>query len=156
MVSNRTPAERRLVEIIEDATRRHAAAFARLDHQEGARSGLTLSTCEANFVNLLRLHGPLSPGDLGRLSGLTSSGTITGVVDRLERAGYVHRTRCVEDRRKVTISLNRERLEPVETARAERVQSILDGYDADQLATISDFLRRLADVESQAANPLAD
>ena len=45
---------------------------------------------------------PLTAGALGKDLGLTS-GAITGVVDRLERAGHVHRVRDDTDRRKVLL-----------------------------------------------------
>jgi hypothetical protein len=130
------------------AARRHAAASARFDHEVGARAGLTLSTCEANFVNLLYLHGPLSPGRLGQLAGISSSGTITGVIDRLEQAGYVRRTRSTEDRRKVTVSLNSDWLDRENVPRSKSLATVLADYDETQLALIADFLTRLADVET--------
>jgi DNA-binding MarR family transcriptional regulator len=129
------------------------AASARFDHLIGCQTGLTLSTCEANFVHLLVLHGPLSPGRLGQLAGLSSSGTITGVIDRLEQAGYVHRIRCIEDRRKVTVSLNSDWLERENAPRTQRLAAILADYDETQLATITDFVTRIADVEARAADP---
>jgi DNA-binding MarR family transcriptional regulator len=139
---------------IDTAARRQVAASARFDHLVGWQSGLTLSTCEANFVYLLLMHGPMTPGQLGRLAELTSSGTITGVIDRLEQAGYVQRARCVEDRRKVTVSLNTEWLAEENAPRTQRLAAVLADYDQTQLATIADFLERLADVETEATTPL--
>ncbi|PSK91768.1 DNA-binding MarR family transcriptional regulator [Murinocardiopsis flavida] len=138
---------------VQNAALRHAAATARFDHEMGAQAGLTLSTYEASFIDLLHLHGPLSPGELGRLAGLSSSGTITGVIDRLEQAGYVQRARCVNDRRKVEVTLNNELLEQENAPRLQRLAAILADYDKTQLDTIADFLNRLADVETAAAAP---
>ncbi|GAA0607698.1 MarR family transcriptional regulator [Kribbella sandramycini] len=45
---------------------------------------------------------PMTAGELGRELGLTS-GTVTALVDRLERAGHVRRERDPVDRRKVLI-----------------------------------------------------
>ena len=45
-----------------------------------------------------------TPGDLARLTGLTT-GAITGVLDRLERDGYVRRVRDHHDRRKIFLEL---------------------------------------------------
>ncbi|MDV8025333.1 MarR family winged helix-turn-helix transcriptional regulator [Rhodococcus sp. IEGM 1330] len=115
--------------------------------------GLTLSTCEANFYNLLLLHGPLSPGLLGQLTDVASSGTTTGVIDRLEKAGYVERARSTEDRRKVIVSLNPDRADPHDVERTGRLWKVLDHFDETQLAVIADFLSKLAKVESQAATP---
>jgi DNA-binding MarR family transcriptional regulator len=130
------------------ASVRHAAAAARFDHEVGVQAGLPLSTYEASFVNLLRLHGPLSPGELGRITGLSSSGTITGVIDRLERAGYVVRERSSEDRRRVTIRLNEEWLDRENSPRLKALTALLGTYEPDQLETIADFVTRLADLEA--------
>src|SRR5262249_45506440 len=43
---------------------------------------------------------PMTAGRIAELSGL-STGAVTGVIDRLERAGYVRRVRDPHDRRKV-------------------------------------------------------
>lgn len=136
---------------LETAVRRHVAAATRSDHEVGVGAGLTVSTCQANFVNLLLLHGPLSPGQLGQLSGIGSSGTITGAIDRLEHAGYVRRVRCTADRRKVYIELDLEHLAAANTGRSQRLAAVANGYDDDQLAVITDFLTRLADAEAAVA-----
>ncbi|WP_020573881.1 MarR family transcriptional regulator [Actinopolymorpha alba] len=135
---------------IEAALSRFGAASARTDHLDGAEAGLTLSTCEANFLNLLVLHGPLSPGQLGQRSGIGSSGTITGTIDRLERAGYVRRVRCVDDRRKVVIELADEHLAH-QSCRSRRVAAIARGYTTEQLTVVAEFLDRLAEAESEPA-----
>ncbi|MGW5317421.1 MarR family winged helix-turn-helix transcriptional regulator [Nocardia thailandica] len=137
------------IRAIEAAARRYAAASARTDQLAADAAPLTLSTCEYNFLNLLRLHGPLSPGELGRLTGLTS-GTTTGVVDRLENAGYVVRERSTTDRRKVRVSLDEARLAAAEDARARRLAPVLAGRSEADLAVIADFLTALADAESAA------
>jgi DNA-binding MarR family transcriptional regulator len=138
------------VETIDAATRKQVAAATRFDHEVGARAALTISTCEASFVGLLLMCGPLTPGQLGQLNGLSSSGTITGVIDRLERAGYVRRERDTHDRRKVIVTLNREWLDQESAPRTRRLAGILADYNEDQLAVIADFLTRLADTEAAA------
>ncbi|WP_051027207.1 MarR family winged helix-turn-helix transcriptional regulator [Nocardia higoensis] len=141
------------VRAIESAMRRYAAASARIDQITAGAVGLTLSTCEANFVNLLRLHGPLTPGQLGKLANFTSSGTTTGVIDRLESAGYVVRERSTTDRRKVIVTLKEDRLAADDEARARRLSHVLAEYTDDQIGTIADFLTRLTGAEVSAASP---
>ena len=141
------------VRAIEVATRQYAAASARIDQIAADDVGLTLSTCEYNFLNLLRLHGPLTPGRLGQLANLTSSGTTTGVIDRLESAGYVVRERCTADRRKVIVSLNHEKIAADEELRARRLAAILADRTDDQLAAIADFLTDLVGAEVPLAVP---
>lgn len=55
-----------------------------------------------SYVRTLPADSPLSPGELAKLTGLTT-GAITGVIDRLEKAGYVRRERDTVDRRKVIV-----------------------------------------------------
>ncbi|SFQ04435.1 DNA-binding transcriptional regulator, MarR family [Amycolatopsis arida] len=51
-----------------------------------------------------RANGPLTVGRIAELSGL-STGAATGVVDQLERQGYVRRVRDAQDRRRVLVEL---------------------------------------------------
>jgi DNA-binding MarR family transcriptional regulator len=46
--------------------------------------------------------GPVTPGDLVQLTGLTSGG-VTGVLDRLEEAGFVRRMKHPHDRRQLVV-----------------------------------------------------
>lgn len=137
-----------LIEMIATALRRQIASSV-LRHE---RAGLGVSVSDGQFLSLLHLHGPLAPGQLGQMSGL-STGTVTGVVDRLERAGYVHRDRDRVDRRKVIVSPDRERIEsdfaPLYEPEAQHLAAILEHYSEDQLAVIADFLTRLLDKRTE-------
>ena len=97
----------------------------------------------------------LTPGALAELLHL-DRGTITGIVQRLESAGLVSRTRSAGDTRRVHLTLtsqgqtlNRRRKGTVEAA----VRRTLDGMPAADLDAASRVLRRLAAnraVESRA------
>ena len=67
-----------------------------------ARAGI--GSVELECCDLLQLHGPLPAGKLGDLVGLGPS-TTTSVVDRLEKAGFVERTRHDTDRRVVLVRM---------------------------------------------------
>ncbi|HET9139591.1 MarR family winged helix-turn-helix transcriptional regulator [Actinophytocola sp.] len=51
---------------------------------------------------VIRAPAPLTAGQIAQQSGL-STGAVTGVIDRLERRGFVHRVRDPHDRRKVLV-----------------------------------------------------
>ena len=53
-------------------------------------------------IDMLSETGPITAGELGRRVGLTT-GSVTALVDRLERAGYVKRERHPKDRRSIMI-----------------------------------------------------
>jgi DNA-binding MarR family transcriptional regulator len=145
------PPER--VAAVEMAVRNLIASAILFNHQVAQRVGLGAS--DAQFMHLLQLHGPLTPGRLAGLSGLTT-GTVTGVLDRLEAAGFVHRERDGSDRRKVIVKLNEERLwsamAPLYAGQAESLAAVAGAYDAEQLEVIADFLDRLVR-ESPATPP---
>lgn len=92
--------------------------------------------------------GPITAGRLAELTGL-SSGAITGVVDRLERAGFVSRVPDAEDRRRVLIKGNDQRLPDAWRLYAPMVRAMADActnYSDEQLGLIADFMQRCAQV----------
>jgi DNA-binding MarR family transcriptional regulator len=108
---------------------------------------LGLGVSDMQFMTYLMQDGPLSPGRLAELSGL-KSGSVTGVIDRLERAGYVHRERDESDRRKVRVVLDAERLQSTESpyaGQAAHLRRVLEAFAGDELEVIARFLERLND-----------
>jgi DNA-binding MarR family transcriptional regulator len=63
-----------------------------------------LSAVERKCIDVLRRLGPVTAGTIGEHTGLTT-GAVTGLMDRLEKAGYVRRERDPSDRRKVVVHL---------------------------------------------------
>jgi DNA-binding MarR family transcriptional regulator len=72
-----------------------------------------ISSSDMDCMDFLNLEGRMTAGRLAELTGLTT-GAITGVVDRLERAGFVRRERDESDRRKVFIAPVPERAREIE------------------------------------------
>jgi DNA-binding MarR family transcriptional regulator len=130
---------------IQDALVRTIANVVVFNAQVAERLGLGVS--DMQFMSYLQQEGPLSPGRLSELSGL-KSGSVTGVIDRLEAAGWVHRERDESDRRKVRVVLNEERLNAAESpyaGQAANLRRVLDTFGRDELDTIARFLERLND-----------
>lgn len=108
---------------------------------------LELKGTDLQCLDLIDRHGPLSPSSLARLAGLHPA-TMTGVIDRLERGGWITRERDPADRRGVV-------LQPVPDRRADvlrltsgmnaEVAKICADYSSDDLKLIATFLRRTAD-----------
>ncbi len=68
----------------------------------GRRLGVTRTEFDA--LDELAQRGGLTPGELGERLSLTS-GSVTALVDRLERIGWAARERHPQDRRKVVVRL---------------------------------------------------
>src|SRR5256885_1340126 len=90
-----------LMQELENAMRRSSGQGVIFGQAVAERAGISNSDLEC--MDFLIMEGRVTAGRLAELTGLTT-GAITGVVDRLERAGYVRRERDETDRRKVFIT----------------------------------------------------
>lgn len=63
-----------------------------------------MSSSDLECLDFLSIEERVTAGRLAELTGLTT-GAITGMVDRLEKAGFVRRERDDNDRRKVFIAI---------------------------------------------------
>lgn len=75
-------------------------ATLRLHQTIAQKAGLTGT--DHKYLGMLTRHGPMTAGELGRRSGL-SSGAVTGLIDRLEARELVFRQADPEDRRKTLV-----------------------------------------------------
>ena len=86
---------------LENALRRSSAQGVIFGQTVADTVGISGSDLEC--LDFLNLEGRVTAGRLAEVTGLTT-GAITGVVDRLEKAGMVRRERDPDDRRKVFIA----------------------------------------------------
>jgi DNA-binding MarR family transcriptional regulator len=121
------------------------------NHAVSAKVGLGAS--DSQFMTLLQTYGPLTPRQLAEHTGLTS-GTVTGVIDRLESHGFVTREADPGDRRKVVVTPSleaiRDKLVPLYAEQGDRMQQVLATRSVEELRTISAFL---ADAVDNAVAP---
>jgi len=94
-----------LMQELEHALRRSSGQGAIYSQTVADRAGI--SSSDMDCLDFLNLEGRVTAGRLAEVTGLTT-GAITGVIDRLERAGLVRRERDGEDRRKVFIAIEAE------------------------------------------------
>src|SRR5690242_19990866 len=89
-----------LLQDLEEAMRRSSGQGVVFGQAVANVAGISNSVLEC--LDFLNLEGRVTAGRLAEVTGLTT-GAITGVVDRLEKAGFVRRERDEADRRKVFI-----------------------------------------------------
>jgi DNA-binding MarR family transcriptional regulator len=102
-------------------------------------------------VDLIDQAGGMTAGELARAAGLTT-GAVTAVVDRLERAGLARRVADPTDRRRVRIEATPKLWEltgPLMMPFIDESQAILDDYSTEELERFSDFLQRVIDVQAK-------
>src|SRR5882757_9653712 len=97
---SRSKARAALMQELENALRRSSAQGVIFGQTVANVAGISGSDLEC--LDFLNLEGRVTAGRLAEVTGLTT-GAITGVVDRLEKAGLVRRERDAVDRRKVFI-----------------------------------------------------
>lgn len=93
-------------------------------------------------LSIISGAGPMTLGQLASMMGL-STGSITGLVDRLERLDLVRRQRDVEDRRRIMIHLNPARSKEIGQAFVPMLESRwqhLEQFTDDELGVISRYL----------------
>ena len=148
---------RRLTTSVRESLRELGRQLSVLNHRVSAR--LDLKDVDLECLDLIALHGPLSPSALARRAGLHPA-TMTGILDRLERGRWITRDRDPDaaDRRAVTVRGRHERNAEVLSLYSgmnASLDQICSGYTEAELEVLADFLRRAADAGQLATDDLA-
>jgi DNA-binding MarR family transcriptional regulator len=126
------------------AFREYSSAVDAVNQIVGERMGLNRT--DHRVLEILARKGPMTAGDLAAAGHLTT-GAVTTVLDRLERAGYARRIRDTEDRRRVLVE---QTPEGSDTAMQyyrpfmERSFDAMANYTPEQLEAVRDFVRDAA------------
>lgn len=126
--------------------------------QDAVARSVGLNGTDLQAVGLLLSSGPATPGELAARTGLTAGGAVTAMIDRLERAGYVHRARDESDRRKVIVTADPDPIlagvGPIYGRVAERWNAYLDTLSDEQIEFAAELLTRAAEVNRQEIDQL--
>ncbi|HXE81644.1 MAG TPA: MarR family transcriptional regulator [Vicinamibacterales bacterium] len=134
------PRHSSVAQLVNVALRKVSARLVLLS--ETAARCVGLHPTDLHCLDLLQLDGPMTASALARQVGLTT-GAITAVIDRLERAGLVRRERIREDRRRVLIHVNRERVKSLSglyKPLGRRMTRVDDTFSDEQLETVLAYL----------------
>jgi DNA-binding MarR family transcriptional regulator len=125
--------------------RRNSTATVLFHHALADRLGL--GPTDHKCLDLLHERGPMTGSQLAALTGLTS-GAITGVTARLERAGLIFREPHPTDRRMQVLAPTPQAVRTVQEVLAglpgDR-EELLDGFTPDQLDAVREYLARSVD-----------
>ena len=110
---------------------------------------LGINRTDLNCIDIIERHGGITAGELAAEAGLTT-GAVTAVIDRLERAGYARRVRDDEDRRRIKVEVT-PRLEQLAGAlygpMMEEWQAMMNRATTEQLRLMVDFMREANEVK---------
>lgn len=113
-----------------------------------------LNSTDLECLDLLLLSGATTAGQLAAHCGLTT-GAMTAVIDRLERAGYARRRRDLTDRRRVLVeALPRvvQEIGPLYRPLIRTTNALNDQYDEKQLALVAAYLERVFSLAAEHVN----
>jgi DNA-binding MarR family transcriptional regulator len=110
-------------------------------------SQLDLHPTDYKALSVLERLGAMSAGEIARHAGLATA-SVTNLVDRLERKGFVRRMADARDRRRVMVEPILERVTVSRRLFASTRRSLarlLERYSDRDLVVIADFLARNAE-----------
>jgi DNA-binding MarR family transcriptional regulator len=124
---------------------REGSTLAVLRHARIAEQ-MGLSATDHKALDLAsRAEGPLTAGRIAQLTGL-STGAVTGVIDRLERAGFVRRVRDTQDRRKVLVEIlpfDEAQFAPLFGSAVVAMQQVLEQFSPEERDVVERFEREV-------------
>jgi DNA-binding MarR family transcriptional regulator len=124
-----------------------------------AAERLGVNETDLHCLNIIETSSGLSAGELAVRSGLTG-GAVTGVLDRLEKAGFARRVPDAADRRRLRVEVT-----PAFYEAAGRIwgpmaadwhTTLAKRFTRDELERITDFLRVTNDLGRRHLNRLRD
>ena len=145
---------RRSITAVKEALRELNSQLSLLNHHVGDRLGL--KDVDLECLDVIARHGPLSPSALARRAGLHPA-TMTGILDRLERAGWIARAPDPSDRRAVVVQARRDRnaeLFRLYAGMNRSMDRLCAGYSDAELELLAGFLRRTTDAGKAATDAL--
>ncbi len=129
---------------LEELTRALRTFLSASDAFDEALGGvLGLNATDVRCVDLLDQYGTMTAGALAAVAGL-STGAVTFLLDRLERAGFVRRVRDDQDRRRVLVELApfaRSQISDLHAGLHEALKGSAQHFSMSDLESIITFLR---------------
>jgi DNA-binding MarR family transcriptional regulator len=111
---------------------------------EYVAAAVGINRTDLRCLDILEQRGPLTAGQLATAMHL-SSGAITTLVDRLERAGFAQRRRDTVDRRRVLVELAPDRFErasPYYEPLYHGTVRLLENHSNEEIELMIDFLEK--------------
>lgn len=144
-MSTRRPA---LLAAIERQSRTQALRIMTNMQVIATRAGINVTDLQC--LTLLTLDGPRTPSQIAATMAIGKGGAVTAMIDRLEKAGYLRRTRDQHDRRKVLVDVVLDgppflRLAKLFEPTAAAFTTVLADYADDDIELVVDYLQRSND-----------
>lgn len=121
----------------------------------GRKAGLTGT--DHKYLGFLIQKGQMTAGELSRMTGLTT-GSVTGLIDRLEEKKFVNRRYIQDDRRKVIIEPNTryimEIFDPLYKEFRSKTEKLISSFSSQEIKIIEMFLTKATQLADQTTEKL--
>lgn len=118
---------------------------------------LGLNPTDHKCLDMILRNSPMTAGKLSELTGFTT-GTVTGVLDRLEEVGYIYREKDPSDRRKVIIHVRKDKAErdiyPKFQSLGAAIHDHLSEYSEKDIRFLLDFMAKCRSMMEDARKNL--
>lgn len=119
---------------------------------------LGLYITDHKCLDFIYRFGAMPAGRLAELTGLTT-GAVTGIIDRLEEAGYVRRTNDSKDRRRTIVEPIRDKkfeskIDVIFRPLHERMHNLLFSYSDSELAFLLDVMTKSVELTHEESKKL--
>lgn len=115
---------------------------------EAVARRLGIAHADLECLDLILVRGRVTAGEIAAASGLTT-GAVTGLVDRLERAKLARRERDAVDRRKVYVTVLPAAMKAAKTyygSFEKQMKQLVESYTNDQLSLLIGFFSRSREI----------
>src|SRR3954462_15625231 len=143
-----------LMQEMTDVFRKYQRSVDALD--ELATGLIGVNRTDARVLDLLEQNGRMTAGEIATGAALTS-GAVTGVIDRLEKAGYAVRVRDQDDRRKVLVEPTeelRKRAQEIYYEMGPEGEKLMRAYTDDELRLVLRFIENVTALTEEHAAKL--
>ena len=144
-----------ILDSVRRLSQQYSYSTIQLHEAVGRKAGL--SGTDHKYLGFLIQKGQMTAGELSNLTGLTT-GSVTGLIDRLEEKKFVKRRFIQNDRRKVIIEPNTkyimETFEPLYKEYRIKTEKLMSSFSAKEAKIIETFLTKAIQLADQTTGKL--
>lgn len=132
-------------------------AYSSIQMHEAVARKAGLSGTDHKYLGFLIEKGQMTAGELSNLTGLTT-GAVTGLIDRFEKKKLVKRQFAADDRRKVFIEPNTEKIMaifvPLYAAFRNKSEKLLASFSNKEIKIIETYFSEAIEIMNETTNAL--
>jgi DNA-binding MarR family transcriptional regulator len=145
------------IKSVRKLSQQYAYTSIRMHEAIGRKAGL--SGTDHKYLGFLIEKGQMTAGELSKLTGLTT-GAVTGLIDRFENKQLVKRQFAKDDRRKVIIVPNTEKImalfAPLYIGFRSNSAQLLASFSNKEIKTLATYFLKAIEIMNEVTNKLSN